>query len=77
MNVRHCLLRQLSVGWQEEGSRIIIGKEVYQDSFSVLIFPSFCFSEDFEGGAVPVFHSLYRQDEGFVILRAWTLSTPV
>lgn len=58
-----------------EGSRIIIGKGVHQDSFSVLIFPSFCLPEDIEGDAVPLLHSLYRQDEGFVILGLWTLST--
>lgn len=58
------------------GSRIIIGKGVYQGVFSVLTFPSLCLSEDFGGGAVPLLHSLYRQDEGFVILRAWTKFSP-
>lgn len=60
----------------EGRSRIIIGKGVYQGVFSVLTFPSFCLLEDFGGGTVPLLHSLYRQDEGFVILRAWTKFSP-
>jgi len=58
------------------GSRIMIGKGVYQGLFPVLMFPSFCLSEDFGGGVVPLLHSLYRLDEGFVILRAWTNFSP-
>lgn len=72
---RALLFKATLLGWWG-GSRIIIGQGVYQGIFSVLTFPSFCLSEDFGGGAVPLLHSLYRQDEGFVILRVWTNFSP-